>query len=313
MDKRLILVADDDHDVVRYVEVNLRMEGFEVATASDGLETLSAAAELEPDLILLDVMMPEMDGFEVCQRLRKDPKTKHIAIVMLTAKSLSSDRVVGLTAGADDYVIKPFDPAELVARVKLALRRTREMRDVNPHTHLPGNIQIQLELSKRMAAGSEFALLNIDLDNFKAFNDHYGFLRGDEAIKNLARCARDATEQLAPGAHFLGHIGGDDFVIIVDPEVAELIAKEIIDGWDDTVPALFDPQDAERGYIEVVDRRNEPNHFPLTTVSIGIASNVARPIETHWEASEIASEMKAYAKTDPHSSYAIDRRHRAAE
>ena len=311
--KQRILVADDDEDIARFVEVNLRLEGFEVITASDGNEALKAAYELAPDLVLLDVMMPEVDGYEVCQRLRSDSRTRHISVIMLTARSLSADKVVGLTAGADDYMIKPFDPLELVARVKSALRRSREMRDLNPLTQLPGNVQVQEEVEGRVTKGTPFALMYVDLDNFKAFNDHYGFLRGDEAIKNLARCARDATEQLAPGAHFLGHIGGDDFVIIVDPEVAELIAKEIIDGWDDTVPALFDPQDAERGYIEVVDRRNEPNHFPLTTVSIGIASNVARPIETHWEASEIASEMKAYAKTDPHSSYAIDRRHRAAE
>jgi diguanylate cyclase (GGDEF)-like protein len=308
VDKRLILVADDDHDVVRYVEVNLRMEGFEVATASDGLETLSAAAELVPDLILLDVMMPEMDGFEVCQRLRKDPKTKHIAIVMLTAKSLSSDRVVGLTAGADDYVIKPFDPAELVARVKLALRRTREMHDVNPLTHLPGNIQIQQELSKRMAAGSEFALLNIDLDNFKAFNDHYGFLRGDEAIKTLARCVREATEEADSGSVFVGHVGGDDFVAMVDPGSASAAAEAIISRWDSQAPGLYDREDAENGYIEVLDRRRKARRVSITTVSVGIASTASRPISGHLEAVEIATEMKSVAKGRPGSSFAVDRR-----
>jgi diguanylate cyclase (GGDEF)-like protein len=310
--KQLILVADDDEDIVRFVEVNLRLEGFEVITASDGDEALKAAYGLAPDLVLLDVMMPKADGYEVCQRLRSDSRTRHISVIMLTARSLSADKVVGLTAGADDYMIKPFDPLELVARVKSALRRSREMRDLNPLTQLPGNVQVQEEVERRVVKATPFALLYIDLDNFKAFNDHYGFLRGDEAIKALARCARGATEQLAPGAHFLGHIGGDDFVVIVDPEVSETIAKKIIEGWDETVPKLFDLDDAQRGYIEVTDRRNERNRFPLTTVSIGIASNVVRAIETHWEASEIASEMKAYAKRDPRSSYAIDRRHRDA-
>jgi DNA-binding response OmpR family regulator len=306
--RELVLVADDDEDIVRFVEVNLRLEGFDVATASDGEQALQSAYDLGPDLVLLDVMMPTLDGFEVCKRLRSDARTKQISVIMLTAKSLSADRVVGLTAGADDYMIKPFDPIELVARVKSALRRSREMRDVNPLTQLPGNVQVQEEVGRRVAKSEPFALMYIDLDNFKAFNDHYGFLRGDEAIKTLARVARDATEQTAPGAHFLGHIGGDDFVVIVEPDIAEQVAKRIIDGWDDTVPTLFDPEDAERGYIEVVDRRNEPSHFPLTTVSVGIATNVVRAIESHWEASEIATEMKAYAKTDPRSSYAIDRR-----
>lgn len=307
--KQLILVADDDEDIVRFVEVNLRLEGFEVITASDGAEALKAAYEFAPHLVLLDVMMPEVDGYEVCQRLRSYSRTRHISVIMLTARSLSADKVVGLTAGADDYMIKPFDPLELVARVRSALRRAREMRDLNPLTQLPGNVQVQEEVERRVAKGAPFALVYVDLDNFKAFNDHYGFLRGDEAIKNLATRVRDATEELAAGAHFLGHIGGDDFVVIVDPEVAEPIARKIIHDWDDSVPNLYDPEDAERGYIEVVDRRNERKSFRLTTVSIGIASNEVRAIGTHWEASEIASEMKAYAKSDPRSAFAIDRRH----
>src|ERR671915_126211 len=129
--RELVLVADDDQDIVRFVEVNLPLQG---------------AYDLMPDLVLLDVMMPKIDGFEVCQRLRGDARTKHMSVIMLTAKSLSADKVVGLTAGADDYMIKPFDPMELVARVKSALRRSREMRAINPLTQLPGNVQVQEEV-----------------------------------------------------------------------------------------------------------------------------------------------------------------------
>jgi diguanylate cyclase (GGDEF)-like protein len=307
-ERQLILVADDDDDILRFVEVNLRLEGFDVVTVSDGRDALKTAYDIAPDLVLLDVMMPEIDGFEVCQRLRNDSRTRHISVIILTAKSLSADKVVGLTAGADDYLVKPFDPIELVARVKSALRRSREMRDLNPLTQLPGNVQVQEEVARSVSRGAPFALMYVDLDNFKAFNDHYGFLRGDEAIKALAMCARDATEQIAPGAHFLGHIGGDDFLVLVEPDVAEQVAKRIIDRWDEKVMELFDPEDADRGYIEVADRRSEVYRFPLTTVSIGIATNVVRAIESHWEASEIAAEMKSFAKTDDRSSYAIDRR-----
>jgi diguanylate cyclase (GGDEF)-like protein len=307
-ERQLILVADDDDDILRFVEVNLRLEGFDVVTVSDGRDALKTAYDIAPDLVLLDVMMPEIDGFEVCQRLRNDSRTRHISVIILTAKSLSADKVVGLTAGADDYLVKPFDPIELVARVKSALRRSQEMRDLNPLTQLPGNVQVQEEVARSVSRGAPFALMYVDLDNFKAFNDHYGFLRGDEAIKALAMCARDATEQIAPGAHFLGHIGGDDFLVLVEPDVAEHVAKRIIDRWDEKVMELFDPEDADRGYIEVADRRSEVHRFPLTTVSIGIATNVVRAIESHWEASEIAAEMKSYAKTDDRSSYAIDRR-----
>ena len=304
----LVLVADDDEDIVRFVEVNLRLDGFRVATASDGQEALEAAYELMPDLILLDVMMPEVDGFEVCQRLRSDARTRHISIIMLTAKSLSADKVVGLTAGADDYMIKPFDPIELIARVKSALRRSREMRDANPLTQLPGNVQVQEEVARRVASGVPFALMYVDLDNFKAFNDHYGFLRGDEAIKLLARCAAQTMERHDRDDAFLGHIGGDDFVLITQPSAAEPLAQEIIQVWDERVVELYDREDVEQGYIEIADRRKQLHRYPFTTVSIGIASNTGRVIDSHWAASEIASEMKAFAKNDDTSSYAIDRR-----
>ena len=307
-EREVVLIADDDEDIVRFVEVNLRLEGFDVITATDGERALKAAYDSMPDLALLDVMMPRVDGFEVCQRLRSDSRTRHISVIMLTAKSLSADKVVGLTAGADDYIIKPFDPVELVARVKSALRRSREMRAVNPLTQLPGNVQVQEEVTKNVAHGLPFALMYIDLDNFKAFNDHYGFLRGDEAIKLLARTILSTFERLGPDKTFIGHIGGDDFVAITDPSIAEQAAQDIIAAWDRDVSSLYDPDDAERGWIEVADRRGETMRFPINTVSIGIATNSRRPIESHWEAVEIASEMKQFAKREPHSDYAIDRR-----
>jgi diguanylate cyclase (GGDEF)-like protein len=306
--RETVLVADDDEDIVRFVEVNLRLEGFDVATAVDGEQALQLACDLMPDLVLLDVMMPKIDGFEVCQRLRSDPRTKHISVIMLTAKSLSADKVVGLTAGADDYMIKPFDPIELVARVKSALRRAREMRDLNPLTQLPGNVQVQEEVTKRVEAGAPFALMYVDLDNFKAFNDYYGFLRGDEAIKLLARVVTESCKRQAPNGSFVGHIGGDDFVALVEPDAAEAVAESIIKAWDAQVASLYDPDDLARGFIEVADRRNQVHRYPVTSVSIGIASTGQRPIESHWEASEIASEMKHFAKRAPRSSFALDRR-----
>lgn len=306
--RELVLVADDDEDIVRFVEVNLRLEGFDVVTAGDGEQALQGAYDLMPDLMLLDVMMPKVDGFEVCQRLRADPRTKNMSVIMLTAKSLSADKVVGLTAGADDYMIKPFDPVELVARVKSALRRSREMRAINPLTQLPGNVQIQEEVAERVAGGAPFALMYIDLNDFKAYNDFYGFARGDEVIKLLAKCAGGAVQEAAGSEAFLGHIGGDDFVAIVDPEKAESAAQKVIDCWDRSIPALYDDGDAKRGYIEVMDRRKEMHRFSLTSVSVGIATNSQRPIRSHWEASEIATEMKTFAKSQGRSAYAIDRR-----
>jgi diguanylate cyclase (GGDEF)-like protein len=180
------------------------------------------------------------------------------------------------------------------------------MRAVNPLTQLPGNIQVLEEVEKRVTAGLPFALMYVDLDNFKAFNDHYGFLRGDEVIKLLANLVEEAVR--AHNGGFVGHVGGDDFIALVDPHTSEQIADSIISAWDGKVRELYDPGDDEKGYIEVADRRSQMHMFPITTVSIGIASNIHRPIASHWEASEIATEMKQFAKREQASTYAIDRR-----
>ena len=303
----VVLVADDDEDIVRFVEVNLLLEGFEVVTAGDGEEALQVATESLPDLILLDVMMPRLDGFEVCKRLRDDSRTKHISVIMLTAKSLSADKVVGLTAGADDYIIKPFDPIELVARVKSSLRRARDLSAVNPLTDLPGNVQVTAEATARIEAGGPFGLIYVDLDNFKAFNDHFGFHRGDEALKLVAGCLREALAEHADES-FLGHVGGDDFMLMLSPELAEAVAKDICERWDSAAPELYEPEDVERGYIDVTDRRNQVHRFPIMTVSLGISTNALRRIDSHQQAAEVANEMAEFAKQDKGSSFAVDRR-----
>jgi diguanylate cyclase (GGDEF)-like protein len=303
-----VLIADDDSDIRRFVEINLRLEGFETISAADGEDAYKVAIEEGPDLVLMDVMMPGIDGFELCQRLRTDPRTATTSIIMLTAKSLSADKVVGLTAGADDYMIKPFDPLELVARVKSTLRRARQMREVNPLTGLPGNAIITQELQRRLDADEPFALMHVDLNDFKAFNDFYGFARGDTVLKLVSKILREASRGSDPRAGFVGHIGGDDFVVLCRAEVATDLARMVINDFDASIMALYDPNDAARGFITVTDRRSEAHDFPLMTISIGVASNTTRKIESHWEASEIAGELKQFAKTQDHSNFAIDRR-----
>jgi diguanylate cyclase (GGDEF)-like protein len=303
-----ILVVDDDPDVARFVEVNLRSAGYDVNVASNGEEALERAVDLRPDLVLLDVMMPKLDGFEVAQRLRRDPRTSASSIIMLTAKALSSDKVLGLSSGADDYIIKPFDPVELLARVKGTLRRAREMRALSPLTGLPGNIRIQEEIRRRVSDNQPFSLLYADLDHFKAYNDHYGFVRGDRAIQSLARLVTETVHEVAGPEGFVGHVGGDDFVVIVGPTLAIDVAHTLCDRFDQQVPHLYDSDDAARGGIDVKDRKGEPSRFPLLTLSIGVASTEIREFAHYAEAVSVATEMKQYAKRDAGSSYAVDRR-----
>jgi len=303
-----ILVVDDDPDIARFVEVNLRSAGYDVSVASDGVEALEKAGTLRPDLVLLDVMMPLIDGFEVAQRLRRNPQTASTSIIMLTAKALSTDKVLGLTAGADDYIIKPFDPIELLARVKGTLRRAKEMRNLSPLTGLPGNIRIQEEIERMVREENPVAVLYADLDNFKAFNDRNGFVRGDELIKATARIIQDAVAGLGGSDAFVGHVGGDDFVAVVPPEIAEDVAALIVESFDARIHEFYEPEDVARGYVEIEDRRGIMQRIPLAGISVGIATTLVRRFEHYGEAVTVATEMKQFAKREPRSSYAIDRR-----
>jgi diguanylate cyclase (GGDEF)-like protein len=303
-----VLVADDDPDILTVVKINLELDGFEVDTAVDGEDAIQKATSTPPNVIVLDIMMPRMDGLTALHRLRSQAATANIPIILLTARGLPEDRVRGLELGADDYITKPFDITELAARVRAVLRRTQAARDLSPLTGLPGNFKITAEVEDCIRDGRAFALVHGDLDNFKAFNDHYGFMRGDEVIRFCASSFIEAAEILGMEGTFVGHIGGDDFVAVIHPEMAEAFAKEVIERFDDGILDLYDTADALRGYIEVIDRRGERYAFPVVSLSLGVASTEVREIGTQWEASAIAVEMKEFAKKQQGSTYRIDRR-----
>jgi diguanylate cyclase (GGDEF)-like protein len=303
-----ILVVDDDPDILQFVRMNLELEGFTADTAEGGRQALDEAKAKPPDLVLLDVMMPEMDGLTVLRRLRQMPATANVPVIILTAKALAEDRVRGLDLGADDYITKPFDLEELVARVRTVLRRAQQMRDLSPLTGLPGNFRIARELETRVDDGDPFAIVHADLDNFKAFNDHYGFMRGDAVIKFAAQALLGAAQECGDPDAFVGHVGGDDFVAVINPDHVEEFCKATIRAYDDGILDFYDTSDALQGYIEVTDRRGERHAFPVSSISLGVATNLRRKISSEWEASAIASEMKEYAKRQSGSSYQIDRR-----
>jgi PleD family two-component response regulator len=295
---------------VRFVRMSLEREGYEVATAFQGNAGLRTALEQPPDLILLDILMPDLDGLELLSRLRVNPATSSVSVVLLTARTDSSDRVRGLELGADDYITKPFDIEELVARVGAVLRRSKAMRDLSPLTALPGNFRIGEELQRRVASGRPMAVVHADLDNFKAFNDHYGFMRGDNVSKFTANTLVQAAVDTDDPNCFVGHVGGDDFIAVMHPDTAETFCKTIIDRFDDGILDFYDPQDALRGFVEVIDRRGERHAFPIVSISLGVATNLRRTFSSEWEASAVASEMKEHAKHEAGSCYRVDRRTR---
>jgi PleD family two-component response regulator len=296
-----------DEGLVALVASALADSGGRARGIADADALLQHAQTYPPHLVVLDATRAPGDALEVSRRLRSDAATRGVPIVVVVDAALDPTTLSHVTAASNDYVVAPPRADELRMRMEAAMRRSYELGGMNPLTYLPGNALIERELRRRAESGEPFALLHVDLDNFKAYNDRYGFLRGDEVIKLEANTTVAVVRKHAQEG-FVGHVGGDDMIVIVEPDRAEPIARDVVAEWDRLVLGLYEPADVARGYLEVPDRLGEVRRYPLSTISIGIATSVNRPALTHWEASESAAEMKRFAKAQDGSSYAFDRR-----
>ena len=305
-----VVVVDDDRNLRKIIATNLELAGFFVESAADGREALEKIEAVLPDIVLLDLMMPFMDGYEVARHIRghQNPTIANVPIIILTAKGETEDKLRGFEAGADDYITKPFGPQELLARVRAKIRRVEVDSSLSPLTRLPGNLAIEMDLRRRLDAEDPFAVLYLDLDNFKAFNDVYGFTHGDEAIQMLARISVDAVRRRGTINDFVGHIGGDDFIIVTENGRAEEMAREIIAEFDRDIRALYSAKDLRAGYIETRDRRGALNRFPIMTLSIAIVSNDHRQLTNYAQVGETAAELKRYAKSISGSVFVKEKR-----
>ena len=308
MFKKKILIIDDTELMVRLITDILLSEGYEVISASNGLDGIRRVAEEKPDLVILDIVMPGMDGFEVCRILRDDVSNNLMPIIILTAQDSEDDRLTGLELGADDYIVKPFNPRELLSRVKNTLKRIDRNRWANPLTGLQGNIEIQSEISSRIAKGLVFSVIYADLDNFKAYNDVYGFACGDRAIKLTADIIADNVHLFGTGRDLIGHIGGDDFVVVTEPPCVDGICQSIIGVFDRKVKSLYSALDLDKGYITTANRQGIETRYPIMSISMAIVSNEYRRLESHIQVAEYAAELKKKAKALPGSVYFKDRR-----
>ncbi len=302
-----ILIVDDDQDIARILRFRLEKKGFDCVIGNNGLEALELLDTHHPDLVLLDVMMPKMDGFTACREIRKRNAWARVPVIMLTAKGDTSDKVNGITEGADDYVVKPFEFEELLARIQMILRRTAENMSANPLTGLPGNQVISRQIEASIASNVPFAACYADLDHFKAYNDEYGFEAGDKVLKRLAEILAAVMREKAVN-WFLGHIGGDDFFFLADLESWEPCCIETIRRFDAAIPEYYKPEHQARGFIEAVSRQGEPVRYPMMTVSIGVVTSQQRAFVDAMQVSNLASEMKKYAKGQSGSVYRVDRR-----
>lgn len=308
MFSKKILVIDDTELMQRMIKDVLQKEGYEVYSAYSGEEGLAKVSTIKPDLIILDIIMPGMSGFDVCRILRADDGNILTPIIMLTAQVNEDDKLVGLEMGADDYIIKPFNSRELVSRVRNTLVRIDRNRCANPLTGLSGNIEIQSELNHRLANRVPTAVIYCDLDNFKAFNDVYGFAKGDSAIRLTADIIRDAVHQAANKEDFIGHIGGDDFLIITSPDKYEEICRQITEDFDRRILSLYHEADSKNRYILTRDRQGREKKFPVMSISLAVVINESGKYENYLQIAEAAAEVKKHVKSLPGSNYMKDRR-----
>lgn len=304
-----VLMADDQTELLYLMKEMIEFAGFEVVTATDGAEAMKAVFETNPDIIVLDYNMPRKNGLEVAQDLKNNPLFAHIPIIIVTAYGEKHAKLKGLGMGIDDYLIKPVDADELVARIRMILKRNKQVLDTNPLSKLPGNPSIQARVEREISKGSQFAVLYLDLNNFKAYNDIYGFEAGDRIIKATANLLVKLTIQNENSEDFIGHIGGDDFIVVTSYERSEELAKRITHAFDEIAPSFYSKEDRERGHIVATDRQGNIRKFPFLSIAIGIVHNTARPLASFAQVSNIGTELKKGAKaSDDKSHYIIDRR-----
>lgn len=306
-----ILVIEDEQAVAEIIAINLQIEGFEVEVAPNGTTGLAAARTGPFDLVICDIMMPDIDGYEICRQLKREGATRDVPVILLTARTEVENKLAGLEAGADDYITKPFSFPDLVERINMNLDRAASKYETDPLTGLPGNIQSDDALKEVVLAGGEFAYMLMSLNGLRPYREVYGISRFEEVLRFASTTISASLKRLAGRdgrAFYLGGADGGGFSALSPPVQAEPVAREILDAFDSGINAYYGPEEISRGALRTFDRRGTLIDNPLMTVSIGIASNGHREILSHWEAAEIAREVLDYAMTFPESRYVMDRR-----
>ncbi|HEX7243659.1 MAG TPA: response regulator [Longimicrobiaceae bacterium] len=288
-----ILLADDDDAFREMVSEVLRMAGYTVRAVPGGAQALAELRVRLPDLVLLDYRMGTPDGFQVCRQVKDDPRVSHLPVLILTGEGRIEDRLSGFDAGADDYLPKPFDPRELLARVRALLRMSRTLLERNPTTGLPGGEAIHDEILRRRDAGVPFSICYFDLDHFKPFSDRFGFAVADSAIYAAGEVVREAGE--TPGT-FVGHIGGDDFVLLGEPSDTRRLASEAQAAFRARLPDFLPQEVVGAGTYRAADREGRVRDFALPRLSAAVVRVEPALLTSLDRLGEQVAELKGHAK-----------------
>ncbi len=313
-----ILIVDDAPANIYLLMEILKSEYATIPATSGDAALEKIEAGLQPDLILLDIMMPGIDGYETCKRLKENKKTKDIPVIFISAATESLRDAKAFALGAADYVSKPFEAATVKVRVKhqIKLRRViQELKDLyqvakdsNPITGLPGNNSIRQAIERSVKEDAYCYIVYADLDNFKAYNDTYGFAKGDEIIHYTAAMLQESLAFHASDTTFLGHIGGDDFVLLLPENGLEKTVHFIIQQFDRKIVSFYSREDAERGCVQSVNRQGQVCSMPLMSISLGVVNLQWSRYEHFIEVNDACAQVKKKAKQISGSSFFIDRR-----
>jgi signal transduction histidine kinase/DNA-binding response OmpR family regulator len=300
-----VLIVDDDASIRAICREVLELGGYQVRDAGSANAALHEARRFRPDMIVLDVLMPGIDGYRCAEMIRSDTAIGMAPIMFLSARGDVADKVRAFRSGAEDYMVKPFDAAELLARVAKALDRQARELGASPTTQLPGADAIQAEIDRRIETCDATAVAcYLDLDNLKAFNDYYGYAKANAVIRQTGDVIRQVVHRHGGPGDFIGHIAGDDFVFITSADCVDNVCRAICDRFDHLIRLYYDPADRESGYIETKDRFGVQRRFPIMSVSIA-AITISRA-KTYAALAEVAAVGKRAAKAIPGSTYVRD-------
>ena len=290
-----ILVVEGEGLATDLLRDTLGIEGYQTIVILNVEDAMRFILREIPALIIIDLMLPGVDGYELIRCLRDHPKSMHIPIIVLSAYGSMADKVRAYELGTDDYITKPYNAEELLAHVRRHLRRIQQT-SLSPLTHLPGGLQVEHAIDFKLRSLNPWTVLYLDLDNFKAFNDVYGFLAGNRMILLVGRICQRVVYEYGNNDDFVGHVGGDDFVIMTTPDREKTLCSQIISRYKEESTSLYLKEDLERGSISGVDRKGRPYQFPLVSLSIGVVSERVRCSRSIAEVGILAAEAKRRAK-----------------
>lgn len=290
-----ILVVEDDFDISGMLQLYFKNQGYEVYVAPRGGVALEMTRQNMPNVIVLDIMLPDIDGYEVCRQLRTNLRTSHIPIIFLTQKDERNDKIQGLELGADDYITKPFDLEELRLRVRNTLKSAEVASLTSPSTGLASGRLIEQQLRELMHK-QDWGVLYIGINGLGAFNEVYGFVAGEEVLRFTGMLLNDVIDEMGTADDFIGHIGGDNFIIITRKELVNPLRTEIARRFDENVGTHYDFMTRMQGYLVIKDDDGKEEHVPLMTLQIGALTVEDGPFTDIREITEAAAEVRRQAR-----------------